>query len=318
MAKPSSILNSDINKVLVKLVLFLVLFVLINLGLSTLLGKIYFASQGGNSGAQINYFLKQRNDVVIFGASRAMHHYIPQIISGETGMSTYNAGDDGKNSTYQLGLLDMLLKQYKPKIIIYDVGDYTTSLDGGTVDLYPYYYQYEPVEKLLNKRDKYADYKFKFHLYAYNQKIFTILRGYMKHTKPNVTGYHPGYGTIREEEIARYYQNLDSFVEPTIDPDAYQNFIQFIETCRDNHITLVLTYSPRMFGGHFKYMMPIDSLANYYQIPYFNYANQSQYVGHRDLFEDSDHLNNKGAELFSKQFGEDVHEYLLGQRTQHR
>jgi hypothetical protein len=310
MAKHLSILNSDILKVCLNLSLFLIIFFLINTGLSIILDHIYFSSQGGNSGAQINYVLKQRSPILIFGASRAMHHYIPQIIEAETGFKTFNAGDDGKNASYQLGLLEMLLTRYKPKLIIYDVGDYTASLDGGTVDLYPYYYQYPQVEDILDKRDEYAPYKFKFHLYAYNQKIFSIILGYIRKSKPNITGYHPLSGSIRPEEIKVYQENLGTVAEPQIDSVAFHNFSRFIELCKENHIQLVMVYSPRMFQQNFKYLSYVDTLANRYHVPYLNYTGDAHFLNHRELFQDIEHLNNRGAELFSEEMGEDLLKYM--------
>ena len=98
---------------------------------------IWHKSYGGNSGAQINHIIRTKYDAYIFGASRASHHYDPSIIEDKLGLSCFNAGDDGKNATYQLGILQMLLKKHTPKLIVYEIGDLTPSLDGGTVDLYP-------------------------------------------------------------------------------------------------------------------------------------------------------------------------------------
>jgi hypothetical protein len=310
MAKLSSILNSSLAKILKKLFLFSLLFFVINLGLSYTLSKAYFASMAGNSGAQINYFLSQRNPVVIFGASRAQFHYIPQIIQEKIGLKTYNAGCDGMNSTYQLGLLEMLLNQYKPKLIIYEAGDYLTYLKNGITALTPYYYQYDQVKEILNQQDKYAPYKFKLHLYAYNQKVFTIFASYLQKSRPNVSGYKAMHGSILQEEINFKQYEAANSVEPELDPSAFQDFKRFIELCKKNNIPLILVNSPRFFDEHFKYTNLVDTLVTQYDIKFFDYANNPNYVHHRELFYDGNHLNNTGAELFSKELGEELHEYL--------
>ncbi len=141
MGLHSSIFNSEVYKVLIRLLLALAVLWLLSTGLYLLLNHMYFRSVGGDSGAQINYLLTQKHDVIIFGSSRASHHYNPEPISEATGLSVFNAADDGKNAVYQLGLLNLLLKKHVPKVIIYEIGDISSDFNGGTHDLFPYYYR---------------------------------------------------------------------------------------------------------------------------------------------------------------------------------
>ena len=58
---------------------------------------------------------------MIFGSSRALHHYNPAIISNETKLSCFNMGYGGQNIYYHLALLKSTLKYHKPKIVVLDL-----------------------------------------------------------------------------------------------------------------------------------------------------------------------------------------------------
>ena len=60
-------------------------------------------------------------DIVILGSSRALHHYVPQIIEDTLGLTCYNAGTDGQGIILNYGRYQMLSQRYTPKIIIYDI-----------------------------------------------------------------------------------------------------------------------------------------------------------------------------------------------------
>jgi hypothetical protein len=308
MARLSSILNSNFSRILQKCVLFILIVFLLDLLLSSILSYQFFHGQGKNT--PINYIMKQRSDIMIFGASRASHHYIPNIIQKETGYSVFNAGDDSKNATYLLGLLELVLTQHIPKIVIYEISDFSRSLDNGTTDLYPFYYTNRDVHRILLKRDHNAIIHFSMHLYAYNQKLYRLLVDSISKSKPDEDGYRPLNGTIMEEEITQFMNNKDSRTEPVFDPVTYSNFVEFIKLCKRQNIQLVLVNTPFYFGESANFVTRIDSLAQTYDIPFFNYYNDPHFLNNKKLFKDAGHLNNDGATLFSEIFGKDLQNYL--------
>ena len=60
-------------------------------------------------------------DILVFGSSRAVHHYNPDIIEDSLGLSCYNCGDDGSGIVLAYGRLLMLQERHQPKVVIYDV-----------------------------------------------------------------------------------------------------------------------------------------------------------------------------------------------------
>ena len=146
----SYISSSEVLRFLTKFISFLLVFWLISYLLFIPINKIYF-----NTCTTIYSVLHSKEDIYIFGSSRANHHYNPNILSKNLGLSCYNAGSDGKNATYQLGLLKMLLKNHKPKVIIYEVGDFAHSFDNNSIIyLYPYYFSDPEIKYMIKENDK--------------------------------------------------------------------------------------------------------------------------------------------------------------------
>lgn len=294
MVKLLSISNSDLLRVLTKLVAALGLFFLLNLLLFMPLNYMYFNSYGGNSGAQINNVLRQKSDIFIFGASRAAHHFDPDLISKATGMSVFNAGDDGKNSAYQLGLLKMLIKKHKPKLIIYEVGD-LKGLDGGTVDLFPYYFQDTDIRSILRRRDKWIPFKMMFPLYAYNQKFFSITKGYISHTETIKTGFRPIEGIILPAEVSRAKSDFQAEIKQrdTTRPDDFlvDCFTLFVSECSSQMIGLIFVYSPSFIPSNPIGEDVINDLSASEEINWYNFGVSSKYNWNNHLFKDASHLN---------------------------
>lgn len=57
-------------------------------------------------------------NILIFGSSRAAHHYVPSILSDSLDMSCYNCGMDGNGIIYGYGKLKTITARYYPKIVI--------------------------------------------------------------------------------------------------------------------------------------------------------------------------------------------------------
>lgn len=295
--------SSEAGKVLSKLVLALALFFALNIIVYIPLNHMYFNTYGGNSGAQINNVLRQKSDVFIFGASRASHHYNTDMISKQTGLTVFNAGDDGKNSAYQLGLLKMLVKRHKPKLIIYEVGD-IYGHDGGTVDLFPYYFHDSDVRSVLIRRDTWITFKMMFPLYIYNQKILSLIKSNLSLTNASQTGYKPITGVIVPEEVARAKSEfLNEFHQRSIaypDDLLAEYFARFIMECRAQGIGIILVFSPSFMPTNPIGEPVIRDIASRTELHLYDFGINSKYNWNMNLFKDAAHLNSIGADEFTQ------------------
>jgi len=268
---------------------------------------MYFQSFGGNSGAQINHVIRTNYDAYIFGSSRASRHYDPAQISRHLGLSCYNAGCDRKNATYQYGLLQLLLENHVPKLIIYEIDDLSESLNGSTIDLYPYYYKYSFIRQLLHQRDKWSRIKFLFPLYSYNIKVFTISKGFILSTPPFETGFRPKDGGMHPGEVRKIRETAG--IEKPDDPVDYlalDSFKNFVRTCKENNIELVFCHSPSYAPSKAVGLDYVRSIAAEIDAPVYLYGEHDSFVYHPELFRDAGHLNREGAELFTKMLAHDI------------
>lgn len=315
MDRPSFTFNSDVFKVVAKLILWLMAVYLLNVIFYLAISNFYLRLLGGVSGAKISKDICHKEDLFIFGASRGSHHYSPGTISKHTGLTVYNAADDGKSPTYQLGLLTLLLKQHKPRVIIYEVGDLIRSLDRGDVSLFPYYYSDKDVRALLNKRDPFSPIKFVFRTYAYNQRMFVGLKEILKPNKPKGDGYSPLYGQVGQGEEIQNREGLkepDDFSKNRVSPFMIENFQRFVSVCESNQIMLIFTLSPILTGCWPSEEAVVRSVALEKGIPFLDYSSDARFKGNRRLFKDGIHLNAEGAVLLSDDIGEKLNKLLAG------
>ena len=85
-------------------------------------------------------------EILIFGSSRALHHYVPEIISDSLGMSCYNCGMNGNGILYLYSRYLMVTKRYTPKVIVYEV---TNSFDLASDDYTRYSAGKSVIAKIL-------------------------------------------------------------------------------------------------------------------------------------------------------------------------
>jgi len=90
--------RSSINQVVrffLRLVLILFLVLIIDRGVGMILSHYYFHQHRGEE-SKITYIIDSTvADVVIFGSSRANHHYVPEIFENKLHYSCFNGGADG-------------------------------------------------------------------------------------------------------------------------------------------------------------------------------------------------------------------------------
>ena len=109
------------KKFLLKLALFFAALIVVDRALGMVFSYMGNHAKGGYIGHHKYVTDKTNEDILIFGSSRAIHHYNPQIITDSLGLTCYNCGQDGNGIVMQYGRWKMLSKHHLPKVIIYDI-----------------------------------------------------------------------------------------------------------------------------------------------------------------------------------------------------
>ena len=86
------------KKYLIKIGLFFLLVAIVDVAVGKTFSYLLDHVKGGDNGRN-NYICDSlRTDILVFGSSRAIHHYNPLILTDSLGLSCYNCGQDGNGS----------------------------------------------------------------------------------------------------------------------------------------------------------------------------------------------------------------------------
>jgi hypothetical protein len=252
-----------------------------------------------------NYIFKETNqDLLIFGSSRAEYHYIPAIISDETGMTTYNVGREGAGIYFHYAVLLATLERYKPKVVVLDL-DYRdfyfrSSSFGPDIlkEVAPFYGKISKEFDSFLIRENYDKLLYQSNLYKYNKKFFNIISGNIRNEK-KYNGYTPLDGFLLEIPESREEEFIvgDDLLKVTKD---------FIEKAKKNNIKVILVLSPSYKELPSEFYKYANSLHSRFKINVINHFKDTTFLNHPKYFHDADHLNNSGADLYSKQVAKEI------------
>lgn len=295
------------KKFILKVACFFAIVVAIDIIAGVAFPYLVANAKGGDNGRNNYICLKTNEDILIFGSSRAIHHYHPTIISDSTGMTCYNCGQDGNGVILNYGRLLMIENRYKPKMIIYDIQN-TFDLTAGE-DNHKYlawlkaYYDHDGVEDVFVSVDSVERYKMMSNLYRYNSKCVQILSDYIHPMQSlGINGYRP---LTRKMDNMKVKKNANKDkVSPEWDNLKIDYIKRFIDLTKGSK--LVFVFSPIWYGMDESQYSIIKAICKEKNIPFYDYANNPKYVHNNKYFKDGFHMNNIGAEEFTKDLMEQM------------
>ena len=251
-----------------------------------------------------NYICGEVNeDILIFGSSRAIHHYNPVIISDSLDMSCYNCGQDGNGAILNYGRYQLINQRHHPKILIYDVASGFDLLAGEDNHKYlkwlKAYYRREGIPEIFESVDDTEKYKMVSQLYRYNSNCIQILTEYL-HPMQNdgIKGFRPNNGEMNTMKISR--RDSTKKKEYVYDSLKLSYLKRMINESEDTKI--VFAVSPCWDGADTTSFQPIKELCEEYELPFIDFSNSPKYVHHNEYFKDGTHLNARGADEFTRDF----------------
>ena len=288
-----------------KFILHIVIFITIVAAVDYAVGKIIYylqANAGGRTGAEFYAHENATEDIIIMGSSRASHHYVPEIISQELGMSCFNVGQDGNGIILQYGRWKSLTKRQTPKLIIYDIHmgyDIETNDNMAYVDRLKPFSDDDDVNGYISAIFPLEKLKLLSQMYRYNYKFLEMTSDYIGKSDYSANaGYFPLFGHIRKDVADKQPQKK---VLTEVDEVKIHYLEQLIKDANKVGTKVVFVVSPSWKDGNYdvgQYSI-VKDLANKYGVPFWEYTN-SDIGRNSDYFEDSSHLNDKGARIFTK------------------
>lgn len=290
---------------LVKLFMFLFILFLLDFAIGSILKSLYFTQDSGLLYRTTYALDSTKADILIFGASKANHHYYPDAFEKKLNMSCYNAGRDGYDIFYHYAILQGVLKRYSPKIVILDFARVEFFRNQDSYDrlssLLPYYNEHPEMRSIIQLKSPYEKYKLLSKIYPYNSLIFTIAMGNTRFNKSrrnnnDDNGYVPLTKIWKERIITD-----TSFKKYELDSNKIKLFKSFVMDCINSNVKLYIFISP--YFKNFKFEDPsvliAEEFTKKYNIPFYDFSNDSLFLNHAGLFYDPIHLNDRGAKIYS-------------------
>lgn len=265
--------------------------------------EYFYFKQSSGFQYRTTYSIENADDeVLVFGSSRANHHYKPSVIEEELGVSCYNTGRDGNFIFYQTAVLKSVLERYKPKLILYDfTGDFSNNQEDydRLSSLLPYYKNHSEIRDIVNLRSNFEPFKNLSKIYPYNSTLGNIVKGNLlsKDIDESINkGYVPLYGkwegTLKENVSNKPYD---------IDPNKIKIFTEFLDLCKQNNIPVVVLVSPIFYKYERNFSIELcEKICSEAKVPFFDFTRDKYYLSAPYLFDDPDHLNDEGAKVYSK------------------
>ena len=290
-----------------KIILFFTIVLIIDIFVGIVCNSLHTSSKGGLSKGLNDLLNKDVYDIIVFGSSRAHHHYDTPMISDSLGLDVYNAGYDGNGIILAYGLLNLISERYLPSMIIYDVEPtfdiniyqndkkYTRYINF----LKPYYND-KAISEIIKDISLTEYILLHSSLYRYNTSAISLLIDNLITRKTDIYGYEPLYGSM--------CSTSRTVVDDSVEVDFFKlkYLSKLIEFCQVNNIPLVFTASPHYDVLDSEIFEPAVDLCRKYNVPFLNYYDSEYFRTNISYFKDPMHLNAKGAREFSKLFVSDI------------
>ncbi len=249
-------------------------------------------------------------DMLIFGSSRTMNHFNPQMIEDSLNLSAYNMGLSG--SRIEISLLR--LKEHlrictkKPRYITLEI-DWMTC-DGAKIhycpwQMFPYMLYNKNIYKYTHDYKGFYTHYYLIPLVRYVKYLPDIFKNRHRtyYRNPNVLGKGFVVLTRSWDETT---QNVNPF-KASIPNEEKEYLKEFIDICRYNKIQLNMVYAPEHIKVN-KIVTNRDTIIDYFKqlstlnnIPFADFSTL-ELCSDSVYFYNHRHLNIRGANKFTSEY----------------
>ena len=244
-------------------------------------------------------------EVLIFGSSRALHHYNPIIIQSELHNTVYNCGEDKMGIIYNYGRYCIISRHHVPKVIVYDVEpDYDLLFNDNTSYLSGLrrYQNDHAIRQLFIDVDSWERFKTLLFPYMLNNRLIQTLKDCVSPSDSYTLGYSP------------YIGSMDVFLPEQLPQNHYdplkKKYLQRLVDDCNGRTRIVFTASPQLSYGSDSVFVPLMKYCEEHRIPFLNHFCDTTFTNYPRLFYNANHLEKTGAERFSKIIAKEIKEVI--------
>jgi hypothetical protein len=294
--------SNKLSGFLLKMALLVSLAVTADQGIGKIL-RHYYYTQLSDDGYRTTFAIDStKAEILVFGSSRANHHYVPRVFEDSLGMSFYNTGRDGSYFLNSYATMKGLLARYTPKIILLEMNPDELFYDAESYDrlssLLPYYKDHPAMQSTIELKSRFEKYKLLSGVYPFNSDILTILINNSRYNikrKPDMEGFIQLNNCMQDTVL----RNLKA-VQCIPDTVKINRLKDIAVLCKKKKILLFIIQSPvYAMVPQDKSVSLMDSIAGETNTPFWNFAQDPACLHHPAWFDDFDHLNKDGALYFS-------------------
>ena len=275
--------------------------------------KLTLSAKRGYTGRNEFIADKLHDPVLVFGSSRSVHHYDPQVLADSLGVPCYNCGQDGMGIITFYGRFKLLTARYTPRLIIYDV---TTDFDLRRNDNVTYltwlkpYYNRPDIDSIFWHVEPTERVKMLSNMFRYNGKALQIITD----NKPGDDNDDALKGFVPLDGIMTYAKEEDATkTQVDFDPVKLYYISRLVKDCSAKGIRLVFAISPlyNSVKQPDAYLADFLTLARKQNVPVINHYYDTRFATNKNLFQDTYHMNRSGAEIYTSILAHEIKQLHL-------
>src|SRR5690606_34422454 len=295
-------MKSQFGTFLKKLTVFLLIVFVVDFSLGKVLEHFYQEIDIPTPEQHTTFSIEHADtDIMVFGSSRAQHHYDPESFDDLPNTSFYNTGKDGQGIFYSWAVLKSVLHRKKDSgILILDlnINEFDKSQDSydRLSELLPHYTEHEEIQDIVNLKSPFEEIKAISYLYRYNSKVLTIIKDNLFPKKDNMEkGYEP-IPVVRRNLQLTVFEDAEA-----IDSLEVAAFVGFLKDAKaaDQKVYVFVSPSYRQYLEEPQTIRIARDICRELNVPFISFHQDSLFLRNANYFDDPTHLNEAGAEIYS-------------------
>lgn len=303
------------NKVITflkKLSLLILLFCLFDFLSGIVLKKVFQMQKSGKYYTTLYGLEHAKENILIFGSSHANENINSRLMEEKLKESSFNLGNQGMGLMYDYPMLKSILKKSSPKLVIIVVGYKSLAYLPSDYEKLSVFLPLKGINPdvdsaigTMNGAELYKSYS---SLYRYNSAVGYMLMNIVKKTYAKSyesRGFDPQTGNFCKNAAA--FEKARSLAPPDkdfkLDSLKINYLTNMIDELQARKIKTLFIATPlyNAPGNSESFsFVELKKLLNSKHAELWDFTNDSLFEKKCDLFNDGDHLNEKGANLFTE------------------